>query len=49
VGGTGVVRVWCCPAGRRTCAVMVSRVLVTVLPDVRDERAGVIAGECAGV
>ena len=30
VGGTGMVRVWCWPAGRRTCAVMVSRVLVTV-------------------
>jgi hypothetical protein len=26
VGGTGVVRVWCWPPGKRTCAVMVSRV-----------------------
>ena len=30
VGGTGRVRVWCWPPGRRTCAVMVSRVRVTV-------------------
>ena len=30
VGGTGMVRVWCWPAGRRTCAVMVSRVRVMV-------------------
>ena len=30
VGGMGRVRVWCWPAGRRTCAVMVSRVRVTV-------------------
>ena len=30
VGGMGRVRVWCWPAGRRMCAVMVSRVRVTV-------------------